>query len=128
MNAQLKAATENYEAQILNALDLEEHKQARIQFFVDELLGGQKVITRVNLKRVQLTYSDVEEVLNDMCADGEIDPAAANINLIRFHFGDGEQDIDLLNQWKENVHLAAFKLIGQHYNAIIEEAAFDAAA
>ncbi len=128
MNSKLKQAANYSEARYLKALDDEERRQAMISRFVDELLGGHPVTARINLIRVTLTYSDVEQQMNDMLESGVIDALPANTNLICYHFGDDSNDVSLLDHWKANVSLAAWELIAKHYDSIIEESAIDKAA
>ena len=128
MNSKLKQAEIYASAAFLNAIEAEEIRQDRISLFVDELLGGQPVTCCINLKRVQLTYSDVEAEMNDMLNSGELEAQKAGINLIRYHFGDGSKDESLLDEYKANVSLAAYTLISRHYTSIIEESGIDKAA
>ncbi len=128
MNSKLRQAEFYMDAFFQEAIEAEEIRQDRIALFVDELLGGKPIPCWIRTQKVQLTYSDVEQQMNDMLESGVIDALPANTNLIRYHFGDNSKDVSLLDHWKANVSLAAWELIAKHYNSIIEESAIDKAA
>lgn len=125
MNEKLKQAELHKDSFFQAAIEAEEIRQDRIALFVDELLGGKPISCWIRTQKVQLTYSDVEEQMNEMLGSGALEGKIAGINLIRYHFGDAGKDESLLDYYKSNVSLAAHTLISKHYESIIEEAAID---
>jgi hypothetical protein len=123
MNNQLKRAESFSVAAYYKALDDEERRQALISRFVGELLSGKPITSRVNLQRVQLSYPDVLDMMNDMYCSEKMDPEPGEIGLIRYHYEGADES--LLDEYKANVSLAAFELIAKHYDSIIEEMHID---
>lgn len=119
----LKQAGIYSEAAFLSALDAEEQRQARISLFVDEILWGKPVTCRINLRRVQLTISDVVDHMNSMLEQGQLEAKTAEVNLIRYIYA--WQDETMLDDYSNNVSMAAHELVSKHYQSIIEEAAID---